>query len=605
MEKRSNKPDERGLIYRDAAIDAAAVKADSREVELSFASEQPVERYDWESGTVYLEVLDHSPSSVDFSRLNNGGALLRDHNRSIQVGVISKGTARVDTDKMSRAKVKFSRSKIGSEEFQDVQDGIRTLVSVGYQVGREISREKANGVETRRFEWMPYEVSTVSIPADTTVGVGRNQPSKPAEPQPLQTKTIMNEPTIAPALAPAAPVAAPAIVRSEAEIRAEVLKNTSEILAIGRKFNKNDEAQAALTAGKSPADFRKEVMDSIKSGSDDVRDVQIVPAKTPGEFLVNSEEYKKMCANGTKGKRIALDMEIPVGFSRTTGDPATSTGLTSIDKQPGIVLLGVQPPRVADLIPQTPTQNTTIRYIRENSLTNAAAGVAENGQLPEATWDLVEVDATVKKIGVIGRVTDEFFQDYDATRDYINNRLAYMVGIKEDNNLLNATGAANTITGLLQFAGIQTQPQAADIALDAIFKAITNVRVNGFFEPDAIIMNPTDLQNLRLMKDKNGQYYFGGPFTGSYGQPGGAAGSFQLFIWGLPVIWTTSIAAGTALVGAYRMGAQIFRKLGLTIETTNSDASDFQYNRIAIRANTRLTLAVYRPLAFCQVTGLN
>lgn len=57
------------------------------------------------------------------------------------------------------------------------------------------------------------------------------------------------------------------------------------------------------------------------------------------------------------------------------------------------------------------------------------------------------------------------------------------------------------------------------------------------------------------------------------------------------------------LLGAFKLGGQIFRKLGLTIETTNSDASDFQYGRIAIRATTRLALACYRPLAFCTVTG--
>ena len=298
-----------------------------------------------------------------------------------------------------------------------------------------------------------------------------------------------------------------------------------------------------------------------------------------------------------------MSFEVPMGFTRTTGDPAATTGLTSIDKQPGIVLLGVMPPRVADLMTQTPTGNTTIRYISENSLTNAATAVAENGADPEATWDLVETDAPVKKYAVIGRVTDEFFQDYDATRDYINNRLAYMVAIKEDNALLNDTGSSNTIKGILQFSGIQTQAQGSDLALDAIMKALTKIRTVGFFEPDAIVANPLDVQNFRLMKDKNGQYYFGGPFTGSYGQPG-MAGS-MLYIWGLPVIWTTSIAQGTLLIGAFKLSGQIFRKLGLTIETTNSDASDFQYNRIAIRATTRLTLAVYRPLGFCTVTGLN
>lgn len=598
MPERKDKSDKPKMLYREATIDASGMKADSREVELSFASESPVQRYDWESGGFYMEILDHTSSkSADFSRLNNGGALLRDHNRTQQPGVIVKGTARVDADKKSRCMVKFSRSTLGEEEFQDVKDGIRTLVSVGYQVGKEISRETVAGVETRRFEWMPYEVSTVSIPADTSVGVGR-EASAPT-PQNLQKENNMPEVIDPPKPVAPAP-AAPAIVRSAEDIQKDERKRMSEIISIGRKFNKNDEAQTAIGDGTSVADFRAIVMDGLKSGSVEKPVEQIVQARSVGEFVTTSQAYRDFCKGS--GRR-ALEIEVPFGFSRTTGDPATTTGLTSIDKQPGIVLLGQQPPRIAELMTQTPTNNTTIRYISENSLTNAATAVAENGAIPEATWDLVETDAAVRKISVLGRVTDEFFQDYDATRDYINNRLAYMVAIKEDNHLLNGTGNTNQIKGLLNFTGIQTQAQGTDTALDALYKGINNVRTIGFFEPDAIVLHPNDLQNFRLMKDKNGQYYFGGPFTGSYGQPGSPG--FVLFIWGLPVVWTTSIAQGTALVGAFRMGAQIFRKLGLTIETTNSDASDFANNRIAIRANTRLALACYRPLGFCTVTGLN
>jgi HK97 family phage major capsid protein len=600
MDKRTNKPDERGLIYRDIPLDASAVDAKSREVHIAFSSEEPVIRYDWETGKDYLEVLDHSGSNADLSRLNNGGAFLVNHNTDDQVGSFKKGSVKVDADKIGRGIVKMSRSARGTEILDDMVDNIRGLVSFGYQTTKLVKTEQKDGMECRTYGFRAFEASTVPIPADTTVGVGRSQ--EPTESKQNLTTKNMTETPPAPAPALAAPVAAPAVVRSESEIRAQVLKDTSELIAIGRKFNKNDEAQKALTAGMSPADFRKEIMDSLKSAGTDAAPEQIIQARSVGDFVIQSAGYKEFCKKS--GQR-SISLDIPHGFTRTTGDPATTTGLTSIDKQPGIVLLGQQPPRVADLMTQTPTQNTTIRYISENSLTVAATAVAENGAKPEATWDLVEVDASVKKIAVIGRVTDEFFQDYDATRDYINNRLAYMVAITEDKALLNADGTSNTIKGILQFTGIQTQAQAADTAADAIFKAITKIRSVGFFEPDAIVMNPTDLQNLRLTKDKNGQYYWGGPFAGSYGAPGGAAGSFTLFVWGLPVVWTTSITSGTCLVGAFRMGAQIFRKLGLTIETTNSDASDFQYNRIAIRAETRLTLAVYRPLAFCQVTGLS
>lgn len=586
----AKKAEEQKLLYREAIIDAAGIAADSNECNMSFSSEQPVERYDWMDGKSYMEILSHDFKSVDLSRLNNKHPLLVNHDTRDQVGVVTK--AEIGPDKKGRATVRFSKSVRGKEILQDVKDGIRGLVSVGYQVGKELTKSNRDGMEYRTFEWTPYELSLVPIPADTTVGVGRNQPAE----KPIEIlKPMEDKKETLPAEKP--PVAAPAIVRSAEDITRDERKRMVDILVIGRKFNKNDEAQKALDAGTSISDFRALVMENLKSGSEEQAAEQIV-SRSVGESFVNSEAYKKFTK--ASGKR-SVSFDIPLNF-RVTGDPALTTGLTSIAKQPGIVTIGVQQPHVADLIPNTPTNATTIRYIRENSLTLAATAVAENGQKPEATWDLVEVDAAVKKIAVIGRVSDEFFQDYDATRDYINNRLAYMVKIQEDNQLLNATGASNTIVGILATSGIQTEAQAADTAPDAVMKAITKIRSIGYFEPDGVIMNPIDLQNFRLMKDKNGQYYFNGPFQGSYGNP---AVPQTPVIWGLPIVWTTQIAAGTALVGAFGLGAQIFRKLGLTIETSNSDASDFQYNRIAIRAEERLTLAVYRPLAFCTVTGLS
>jgi HK97 family phage major capsid protein len=75
-------------------------------------------------------------------------------------------------------------------------------------------------------------------------------------------------------------------------------------------------------------------------------------------------------------------------------------------------------------------------------------------------------------------------------------------------------------------------------------------------------------------------------------------------LWGLPVVATNAIAQGTALVGAFQLGATLYRRDGLRLETTNSDASDFVYNRIAIRVEERIALAVFRPLAFSTVTAI-
>jgi HK97 family phage major capsid protein len=70
------------------------------------------------------------------------------------------------------------------------------------------------------------------------------------------------------------------------------------------------------------------------------------------------------------------------------------------------------------------------------------------------------------------------------------------------------------------------------------------------------------------------------------------------------VVATVAQTQHTAFVGAFKLGAQVFRRQGITLETTNSNVDDFVKNLITIRAEERLALAVYRPLAFCTVTGL-
>jgi HK97 family phage major capsid protein len=112
--------------------------------------------------------------------------------------------------------------------------------------------------------------------------------------------------------------------------------------------------------------------------------------------------------------------------------------------------------------------------------------------------------------------------------------------------------------------------------------------------PDGVVINPANWQTIQLMKDANGQYYGSGPF----------APAVQATIWGLPAVKTPTIAAGTALVGAFQSSAQVFRKGGIRVEASNSHNDFFQKNLVALRAEERLALAVYRPAAFGTVTGL-
>ena len=154
-----------GPQYRHHALDRAAVDASARTVSLAFSSEAAYERY---FGT---EVLDHTAESIRLGRLMNGGPLLVDHDPADIVGVVEQ--VEIGPDRIGRAVVRFGNSARANEVFQDVQDGIRRNVSVGYII-HQIKQEKAEGQEIMRAtDWEPLEISIVSVPADPSVGIGR------------------------------------------------------------------------------------------------------------------------------------------------------------------------------------------------------------------------------------------------------------------------------------------------------------------------------------------------------------------------------------------------------------------------------------------------
>jgi hypothetical protein len=169
--KRSNTLVEEKFTLRAHIVRGSGSKKD-RTVQIALSSELPVDR------GYFNEVLDHSPGSVDLSRLNNAHPVLVNHNLDDQVGVVER--AWLDNDRRCRCIVRFGNSDRAEEIYQDVLDNVRQLVSVGYTHTAELSQEQddESGKPTIRFAWMPYEVSIVAVPADDTVGVGRSLESR-------------------------------------------------------------------------------------------------------------------------------------------------------------------------------------------------------------------------------------------------------------------------------------------------------------------------------------------------------------------------------------------------------------------------------------------
>lgn len=154
-----------GKLVRSATV--AAVDVDARTVELAFSSEAEVSRW------FGIEVLSHEAGACDLSRLNDGGAVLWNHAWADQRGVVER--AWIDADGKGRALVRLSQNPAGEELLRDIADGIKRHVSVGYMVKAIKLTEEREDVDVYTVtRWLPYEISFVSVPADTDVGVGRD-----------------------------------------------------------------------------------------------------------------------------------------------------------------------------------------------------------------------------------------------------------------------------------------------------------------------------------------------------------------------------------------------------------------------------------------------
>jgi HK97 family phage major capsid protein len=245
-------------------LDRAAVDVEARTAEIAWASELPYERW-WG-----IEILDMGSKSVRMGRLRNKAALLLGHDPEKQIGVIE--SARLDKDRKGRAVVRFSKGALGEEILQDVSDGIRGKVSVGYRIHDLVLESKSEDISTYRVtDWEPFELSIVSVPADDAVGVGRSD-ERSARKGKIMSQA--EEGRTAQGLDPTAAVAAQ-FNEGEASVRIQtgidIAERNKSLLALGdqwKDFGGQELARAAIGDPKMTVDaFRKILLDKISDQS--------------------------------------------------------------------------------------------------------------------------------------------------------------------------------------------------------------------------------------------------------------------------------------------------------------------------------------------------
>jgi HK97 family phage major capsid protein len=441
---------ERAALFQRESIDESA-----RTCELAFSSEAPYERW-WG-----VEILDHTAASVDLTRLKSGGPLLCDHDVRDQVGVIE--SVRIDADRVGRAVVRFGRSARAEEIFRDVVDGIRKNVSVGYSIDDLVLEAKSGDEETYRVtRWTPYEISLVSVPADFTVGVGRQHAPAPSQEKPKMTDIVE---TI-----DAGKIAGDA--------RKAEQERAGAILAIGKQFNLADMADAAVRSGKPLDEFRADVMTHLSSKPLPTPAAQI--DMTKGEVQRYSvlkavramvdrdwsqagferEVHQAICKRAGVSEAPNGGFYLPYEVQKrdlTAGTPSAGGYLVATDNLGGSFIDLLRNRTLLARLGATMLTglqgNVTIPKLTAGGtaywLTNEATAITESSQT------LGQLALSPKNVGAYTEVSRQLMMQSSPAADaMIMNDLAKVLGVAIDLAGFEGSGASGQPTGISATAGI-------------------------------------------------------------------------------------------------------------------------------------------------------
>lgn len=311
-----------------------------------------------------------------------------------------------------------------------------------------------------------------------------------------------------------------------------------------------------------------------------------VPADWRAQFIRGADTYR---AAGMHGSAEVLHLPHATDLRTLV---TTGTNPPQPTRQPGIL----RPPdaqlMVADLLDQQTATSNVIEWVVETSFTNAATEVAEGLAKPEAAVAFAVNSSTLATIAHWIPLTRQSAEDNGQLVGYLQGRLTWGVEKRIDTQCLTGNGTAPNMRGILTTAGIQTQAVSTDGMLIAIRKAITKVQI-AQYSPSGVVMHPIDWEGVELTRDTT---------TGTFLFTKDPSSLQTPRVWGLPVVPTVTIAAGTALVGAFKEGATLWRKPGVRILMSDSHDVNFTKNILVLLAETRCQLAVYLPPAFVKVS---
>jgi len=532
------------IEYRAISMEKGPIDEKNRTAMIAVSSEEPVER------SFGMEVLEHSAEAIDLSFLASGRApLLLDHDPKQQIGVIE--SVELDSDaRRLRAKVRFGRNGIAAEAFDDVVDGIKANISVGYAINK---MEKRGNDTYVAKSWRPVEASLVSIPADVTVGIGRSsEPSQPIKVTDNGVKTMENVENVD-------------VASVEAEARKAEQRNAAQIVELGSRHNKSELAQKAIREGKSIEEFRGELLEVIGSDKSLAQESIGLTQKEAKRFsilravnaLANPHdrraqeaaafEFECSRAAAEQYGRSAQGIMLPADVLRNWKRDLNSTDEASLftDDFRGGEFIDVL--RNSSSVMQAGARmlNGLSGDVKIPKKATAAASswVTEGNPVSESEMTVSSVSMTPRHLGAFTDITRQLLQQSSLSVEaLVRDDLAQAIALAIDLGALQGNGTGGAPTGIKNTSGINTVDFGTAPVLVPSFAQVVEMETkvaedNALRGNLAYIMNAAMVGALKTTEKATGTAQF-------VVEPGGTVNGYRAIV-------SNQVASGDAFFGDF------------------------------------------------------
>ena len=604
--------------------------SNGKSLDMAFSSEEPYDR----GG--YIEILDHSDTAVRMERLNSGAALLVNHTESDQVGVVE--SARIDPDRIGRASVRFGQSPRAQEIYQDVTDGIRPNVSVGYIVhfAQQAGADENGTPIIQVTDWEPIELTIAAIPADSTVGFGRSLNNGDLQMNGIED-AIKNE--------------TGTLTRSQRKglTRAQEIESTRiadlrVVASLYAKHGANEIVESFVRSGESVDDFQRALMVKITTGHSDAREGLVADyPEQRGATPIRSGSWASDYGSYVQDPRgyqlplLARNQSVREHMGRSGSSEYQNLNLGKFIKgaitgnwrnaeleqramSEGVLGAGgymVPTPLAAELIDLSRNLSVLLEAGARTVLFDSqslkiarvitdpvAAWKAENAAITKSDMAVDSVVLTARTLTALVPVSLELLEDAPNASAAITEALAAGLALELDRAGLLGSGAGSEPMGIFNAAGVQSISMGTNGAALTNFSQLSQA-VQKVWEanstPTAAIYAPRTAGVLDRLADTTGQPMVPPP-------------SFQelkrLVSNQVPVTQvqgTSGAVASCAFVGDFSkliVGMRTNLTIQISSEAGDASGSAFSSLQYWIRAHLRADIALTRPNQFVKVVGI-